>query len=143
MNRLVKFSVVHTCKPECAKYYAIDPVNEMMVCIQVNNIAMHAAVNTHVVHVNEFAATPVTLEFRNDFNDVQLNDHVIQSFCAHNCVTMYSMEGHNSLAIFKKPHVSVWRNPTTQYDVADYYESLNANLRLVLLARVSKCLRDP
>ena len=32
----------------------------------------------------------------------------------------YSMDGHNSLPIYKKFHESVWRNPTAQYDVADH-----------------------
>jgi hypothetical protein len=63
-----------------------------------------------------------TLQRVNDtvyFNNV-LDDHAVKQFCCLCCVTMHSMNDHNFLPIFKKSHVSIWRNPTAQHDVTNY-----------------------
>ena len=112
-------SMVYAHESECAEYYAaVD--QEMMACIQVINIAVHASINAYVVQKNEFVAAPAALECKNHFNDVYLNNHAIQRFYGYQGVTKYSMDGHNSLPIYKNFHESVWRNPTAQYDVADH-----------------------
>ena len=105
----------------CVEYYAaVDQVNETMACIQLINIAVHASINAHVVQVNEFVAAPAALECENHFNDVYLNNQVIQNFYGYYGTTKYSMDGYNSILIYKKFHESVWRNPTAHYDVADH-----------------------
>jgi len=91
----------HSHKSECAEYYAsVDQVNDMMACIQIG-IAVHASVDGCVVQGNELASTPAILECGDYFNNVQLNHH-------------------NSLSIFKKSHVSIWRHPTAHYNVTGY-----------------------
>jgi hypothetical protein len=62
------------------------------------------------------------LQWVNDrgyFNNVQLDDHAVQ-ICSHHCATMHSMDDYGFLPIFKKSHVSIWRNPTEQYDVTNH-----------------------
>jgi hypothetical protein len=57
-----------------------------------------------------------TLQWVND----NVDDHAVQRFCSHYCLTMHSMNDHDLLPILKKSDVSVWRNPTAQYDVTNY-----------------------
>jgi hypothetical protein len=94
-------SMAYAHESECTEYYAaVD--QEMMACIQVINIAVHASINACVVQVNEFVAAPAALECKKHFDDVYLNNHAIQRFYGYQGATKYSMDGHNSLPIYKK-----------------------------------------
>jgi hypothetical protein len=104
----------------------------LYIALWVNKFATPLWVNDRVVSpVQVLAMLPAhfgvnlytTLQWVNDrgyFNNVQLDDHAVQRFCSHHCATMQSMDDYGFLLIFKKLYVSVWRNPTSQYDVTNH-----------------------
>jgi len=88
------------------------------------NYRMVSPVQVHVRLPAHFGVNLyTTLQSVNDrgyFNNVLLDDHAVQRCCSYNHAMMHSKDDYGFLPIFKISYVSVWRNPTAQYDVTNH-----------------------